>query len=179
VRRFAAIILLLTMGVMLGGAYMYFAVRMVHIRQHMRQQLASLPEYRLDCLELGFDAFLKSRVNAHELKINGHMFDIARVETAGRFVRVYGLFDKDEDSLLAFLNTILKQMSEDEHTLPALLFNVLTAVYILPATIRLYIPACTVLTSFRHLCAKLLIFFFSVPTPPPEHTCPFSYSSLL
>ncbi|GIV37016.1 MAG: hypothetical protein KatS3mg032_1395 [Cyclobacteriaceae bacterium] len=172
-KRFAAIILLLAMSVMLGGIYVYFAVRLVHLRQYMRHQLASLPEYRLDCLELKFDEFLKSRVDEHELKVNGRMFDIARAEIDGGFVRVYGLFDKDEDNLLAFLNTLLQRLLKDEQPVPALLFNLLAAVFILPDSIRLYRPVRTLLMAFEPICSKRLIFYFSVPTPPPEAACSF------
>ncbi len=127
-------------GFALGGVYLYFAVRLVHIRQIMREQLAVLPAEKLDCVRLSADDFIRFRVDEHELKIGGRMFDIARVVLNGDKLLVYGLYDEAEDNLLAFLNTVILRLHEDENPMPASLLTLLTQLYLVPQTITLCQP---------------------------------------
>lgn len=163
-----AIWLLMVCGFALGGSYLYFALRLVHIRQSMREQLASLPAEELDCVELSAEDFVRFRVDDHELKIRGRMFDIARLERDGDKIRVYGLYDEAEDNLLAFLNTVILRLHEDENPLPSSLLTLLTQVYMVPQGIVLSQPVsqCGItevpyLKNFLSVQAKTL-------TPPPR-----------
>lgn len=106
----------------------------------MREQLAALPFEALDCVELSAEDFDRFRVDAHELKINGRMFDIARIIRYPDKIMVYGMYDEAEDNLLAFLNTVMLRLHKDDNPLPASLLTLLTQVYVVPREIRLCQP---------------------------------------
>ncbi|MCS6973068.1 MAG: hypothetical protein N2044_01300 [Cyclobacteriaceae bacterium] len=167
-KRLIAIGLLTVFGFMLGGVYVYFAVRLTHIRHQMRQQLAVLPSADLECLELTPDEFVRFKVDDHELKINGRMFDIARVIRLEEYVMVYGLYDAAEDNLLGFIRNIFLRIHNDDDPLPVLLVSLYKMVYHLPDTdlilmnpVMLCKAQKPYLKNFKSPLLKLL-------TPPPR-----------
>ena len=75
----------------------------------MREQLKLLPVEKLEKILLSPEAFENARVDEHEIKIDGRMYDIARVQIHGDQVIVYALHDAREDSLLTFISFIIKE----------------------------------------------------------------------
>lgn len=167
-KRLYAIVLLAVCGFAMGGAYLYFAVRLVHIRQSMREQLAALPAEELDCVELHAEDFIRCRVDGHELKIGSRMFDIARIEHDGDKILVYGLYDEAEDNLLVLLNTVILRLHEDENPLPVSLLALLTQVYTVPQGVALVRPAIRCQTTEVPYLRNFSSFQPKKHTPPPR-----------
>ena len=102
-----------------AGSYVYFIARLSAIRQEMREQLKHRPDEELSLLILTPEEFQKARVEDHEIKVNGKMYDIARLVMKNNKVHVYALHDEAEDNLLAFLNEMVKRSSKDKKPVPS------------------------------------------------------------
>jgi hypothetical protein len=115
VRRTAAIVFLLIWLINFSGASVFFMVQIHRQKRTMRELLASLPEKKLVHLTMSAVEFERLRVEKHELKINGRMFDIAFKKASGDRLDVYGLYDEKEDALLSSL----RQESRQQHADPS------------------------------------------------------------
>jgi hypothetical protein len=116
------IVAILVLGLLLThftGYYIYFIVRMGQIRTEMRQQLKYLPQDQLARFELTQQQYGRVRVDEHEIKVDGKMYDIARIEKAGNHLVVYAMHDQAEDDLLAFFNEIFERAYSDKGKTPS------------------------------------------------------------
>lgn len=75
----------------------------------MRERLKLLPSEQLEKIFLSADEFKKCRVDEHEVKVAGRMYDIARLQIRGDSVIVYALHDAREDSVLTFIGFIINE----------------------------------------------------------------------
>jgi hypothetical protein len=117
-----------------AGSYVYFMVRLAGIRQEMREQLKNKPDEELTLLKLTQEEYKISRVEDHEVKVNGRMYDIARITVKDNHVLVYALHDEAEDNLLAFLNEMVDRSSKDKKPVPPQLLNLLTLQFVIIET---------------------------------------------
>jgi hypothetical protein len=76
------------------GFYVYYILQLKRIHAEMREQMKHLPADQLDVLHLSYQEFLDARVEEHEVKVKGKMYDIARIEQSGDRVTVFGLHDE-------------------------------------------------------------------------------------
>jgi hypothetical protein len=120
------------------GFYIFFFLQITLNRQAMRERLKLLPSEQLEKMLLSADEFRKCRVDEHEVKVAGKMYDIARVQTRGDSVIVYGLHDAREDSLLTFIGFILNEPISKKEMKQIKEF--LSLVYLPATTLRYCIP---------------------------------------
>jgi hypothetical protein len=97
-----------------AGFYIYFFTQLHLVRQEMRAKLKELPAEELDLLILSMEEYQHAKVEEHEVKVDGKMYDIARVEQLGNQVLIYCVHDAAEDNLLAFLDKILSLPLKDK-----------------------------------------------------------------
>jgi hypothetical protein len=124
--RFCLMLLLMQVA----GGYIYFWARLSVIRQEMRQQLRHRPDDQLTLLVLTQDEFKKARVDDHEVKVDGKMFDIARYEVENDTVKIYALHDRAEDNLLAFVNELIRRSAHDKKPVPTQLIQLVSLIFI-------------------------------------------------
>jgi hypothetical protein len=130
-KTFSAILLSLLL-LQAAGCYVFFFTRLMAIRIEMREQLKFLPDHELTLLTFTAAEFKNAKVNDHEVKVNGHMYDIARIVTKKNQVLVYAKQDEAEDNLLSFLNEIVKRSTHDKKPVPSQLLHWLTLVFVSP-----------------------------------------------
>jgi len=169
VKRPLAILLLASIFLHTGGFYVYFVLRMNHIHQQKRAHLRTLPADQLVVLTLSPEKLQAARVGDDELKVDGRMFDIARIYAEGRQVKVWGLYDEDEDDLLTLCDGILKRASADQPP-PASLTNYLVLIFVHSPVLALAATSVS-----NTLPVGQPTDFFSSPTlalqtPPPRAT---------
>lgn len=124
-KRSTSIFLVFTFLAYFAGFYIYFVLRLNQIHQEMRSQLRYLPAEQLQIIKLSFSAYQKARVEDDEIEVDGEMYDIARVDQSQDSVVVYCIHDEAEDNLLSFLDTVLKNASQDKKPIPSGLFTLL------------------------------------------------------
>lgn len=147
VKKLPAVVLMLIMVVNTAGFYLYYPVALRGIRKEMKALLKTLPDEKLDFFILDNTAFQKARVEAHEIRLGGRMYDIARVEIKDGFHHVYCLHDKKEDNLISFLNHVLGKPFKSD-TFPSVIQQFLSLVFILPSKTIIY-EIDPVLTAFN------------------------------
>ena len=126
-----AIVFLSVILLQVAGSYLYFIVRLSGIRQEMREQLKDKPDDELTLLILTHAQFKKAKVDDHEVKVNGKMYDIARLVVKQDQVFVYALHDEAEDNLLAFLHEMVKRSAKDKKPVPSSLLHLLTLQFVI------------------------------------------------
>jgi hypothetical protein len=136
VRKGISIALLLLLLTNLIGPYTFFAYRAVQIKSQMRTLLATLPDDELELIKLSPEAYRVARVDEHEIKVGGKMFDIARTVEKNGEVFVYGVYDEDEDNLLSFLDAVLNNLQQDAASASPL-FSLLTVLQYLPPSFEI------------------------------------------
>jgi hypothetical protein len=167
VKRVAVIFFLSLLLVQVGGCYIYFVGRLAAIRAEMREQLKFLPEEQLTRFQFTPEGFLKARVENHEIKVAGKMYDIARVTEQGDQVIVLALHDEAEDNLLAFLSEMVSRSANDKKPVPVEIEQLLTLSF-LPvslATPQNRYSKINHLTPYCKLCSTV---YFTLELPPPR-----------
>lgn len=150
-----------------AGYYVYFVVRLAHLRNEMRVKLKEMPSEELNLFEFTTEEFNKVKVNDAEIEVNGKMYDLARIESEGNRMKVYALHDETEDNLLAFIQEIVNTAAEDNDPAPSEILNLITLDYLTEDA--LFIAGKTV--HQNHLTAyldKLPTIEQRVETPPPR-----------
>ncbi len=150
-----------------AGVYTYFGVRLMVIRQEMKQLLKSTPDHQLELIRLTKSEYQKSLHEEDELELNGRMYDIARVEVKEGIYFVYALHDGAEDNLLGFLEEVVKRSSSDKKPVPAQLFQFFSLVFISPQAKFCFTSelAETISPVYPMMYSA---FYLSTGTPPPR-----------
>ncbi len=125
------IVLLSLLFLQVGGGYVYFVARLSSIRLEMWEQLKTLPDHELTLLTLSEPEFKKAKVDDHEVKVDGNMYDIARIERREGKVFVFAKHDEAEDNLLSFLQEMLNRSANDKKPVPNQFIQILTLDFIL------------------------------------------------
>lgn len=131
-KRALSILILCIFLAHFAGFYVYFFLQMTQIRKEMKAQLKEMPAEQLDLIKLSVADFKKAKVDDHEIKVNGKMYDIARIEQKGDILFVYCLHDEAEDNLLVFLDTIVRVPLKDKSA-PAQVLKFTSLTFILPS----------------------------------------------
>lgn len=165
-KSFSAILLSLLL-LQAVGCYVYFFTRLMAIRMEMREQLKFLPDNELTVLAFTPEEFGKAKVDDYEVKVNGHMYDIARMVVKENHILVYAKQDEAEDNLLSFLDEIVKRSSHDKKPVPSQLLQWLTLIFISPEINFIQNKAIKI----NHASYYAALISYHVPvieTPPPQ-----------
>jgi hypothetical protein len=169
VKRWFAILFLSFFALNFAGIYIYFAFRLVHIRQEMRAALRLTPDDQLTRMELTVDAFYRSRVDENEIQVNGRMYDIARITYQHKKVIVYCLHDEAEDSLLAFLDAVSNRAHQDTIPVPQSIQQFLSLTFLISEFHFMCLPTATASPEITYLVPAYTT-ELPVPCPPPQKT---------
>jgi hypothetical protein len=151
-----------------AGFYVYFIFSLNGIHKQMRNELKATPFEKLQVFSFSKTDFEKKKIGEDEMKVNGKMYDIARVEENSESITVYCVQDGAEDNLLSFLDQILKNASRDKKPLPSVAFTFLSQAdlshcLILPCNSSVELPTAftAYLNSLSNYSPRLLV-------PPPR-----------
>lgn len=139
----------------------------MHIRNEMRAALKTMPEERLTKLVLTESDFFRSKVEEHEIKIDGRMYDIARLQYAGGKVIVWCLHDEAEDNLLAFLDAVSNRAHQDSTPVPQSILQFLSLTFLVP---EFQLPLSYTAAAKTETTYRLPVYSILVPiqSPPPR-----------
>jgi hypothetical protein len=150
-----------------AGFYIYFFVQLGQVRKEMRAQLKHLPEDHLQLIKLSTADYKKAKVDEHEVKVDGKMYDIARIQVQADSVFVYGVHDKAEDSLLAFLDKILSLPLKDESA-PNQVLKFTSLIFIVPVTLQHNTSRCVIPVIETGYLVSHIEFIPHPDSPPPK-----------
>lgn len=149
-----------------AGFYIYFFFQLSQIRTEMQAALRALPTKDLDLLKLSVEEYQRAKVEEHEIKVEGKMYDIARVEKQGDLLLVYCIHDEAEDNILAFLDKILSTPLKDK-SVPTGVLQFFSLNY-LPACWNFLIPEFSVRRTFTTYTEIASQHFSAKVVPPPK-----------
>lgn len=149
-----------------AGFYIYFFVQLRQVRQEMRLKLKAFPEEKLELIKLSAAEYQKAKVEDHEIKVDGKMYDIARVEKQEEQIFVYCVHDAAEDNLLAFLDKILSLPLKDKN-IPSDVLQFFSLNY-LRTQWSFFTPEFYISQAFTPYAETLSQFTSAKITPPPK-----------
>lgn len=167
VKKIISTLFLSVLLLQVTGSYVYFIVRLSGIRSEMREQLRHKPDEELTLLTLTEEAFRKAKVDDHEVKVDGKMYDIARIAFKDNQVLVYALHDEAEDNLLALLVEMVNRTSHDKKPVPSQLLQLLTLQFVLSENKIPAIDGTMVFHKTPYNCI-LHSFISGIEIPPPR-----------
>jgi hypothetical protein len=150
------------------GGYVYFFVRGMQIKRDMHELLKNLPDDELELIILTPEEFKTARVEYHEIKVDGKMYDIARIQTIDEALHVYCVHDEEEDNLLTFLNAVLNNIQNDRQSIPNAIVQFTGLQYLPVDEIVILISKATEITHrvlYTQAGYELLL---PITTPPPK-----------
>jgi hypothetical protein len=131
-KRAYAMVLLAILAINSAGFYVYYIVALQKIHAEAKAQLKYLPEESLQLLKLTAEEFKAALVDDHEVKVNGKMYDIARVTEQSGYVFVYCIHDEAEDNLVAFIEKVLTVPLKGKSSIPTTVSHFLSLIFVLP-----------------------------------------------
>lgn len=166
-KRFASILILTIMLFNGAGFYIFYFQRLHEVKDQMRKAMKLLPEEKLEKILVPSFAFAQALVGEDEMRWNGRMYDIAKIEKQPDHVMVYCLRDHKEEDLIGIITGIFSEpLNVSEVPLAVVQFLGLTfllpeAGHAISAGAMKNIPSSHFVLYFPETCA-------SICTPPPE-----------
>jgi hypothetical protein len=167
VRKTLSILILSAFLTHLVGFYAYFVVRQSQIRKEMRESIGSLPIDQFEVFTFTPEEYQKIKVNGHEVKINGKMYDHSAPKVENGRIILYAKHDKSEDNLLSFLNEVVTRASDDSKPVPSVLMNFLSLHFISTSSLQFFSTSESE-KIFDQYQANLIQQYFPVLSPPPK-----------
>ncbi|HEY5691912.1 MAG TPA: hypothetical protein VIS49_10675 [Cyclobacteriaceae bacterium] len=166
-RKIISIIALSIFLTHLAGFYIYFVVRQAQIHQEMRQEIASLPADEFEIFELSIEEYQKIKVNNHEVKIDGKMYDHSAPKLENGKIILYAKHDQAEDNLISFLSEVVNIASHDNKPAPSTLMSYLTLQFISAGILEMFFfnESINFMDNFQ---VNLVSKDYPVDAPPPK-----------
>jgi hypothetical protein len=167
VRKSSAItflILLLANGL---GFYAYYFFELWQIKKEMRESLKTLPDENLEVLALTMEQYHDALVEDWEIKVDGKMYDVARVSREDGVIKVFGLHDAKEDNLFLLLGEIIAKPLHTNHKIPSIAVAYLSLIFIATA-IFILMPPVEYMNRLSFYPFPATTFYLEIPLPPPK-----------
>ena len=134
----------------------------------MRHELAKLPAESLDLIHVPRAEFMKSWLAEMEMKWQGKMYDIARVEFDGDVVKVFGRHDLAEEDLLSFIASMAHTASKDHQPVPNSVLRFFTLEFEALNKTFLAFPGPTLFDHRSRYITPQSFFYPPIVAPPPR-----------
>jgi hypothetical protein len=135
----------------------------------MKAALKDYPLEKLDRIILTQEEYYKVKNDEGEIKWQGYMYDVARLETTNDFIVAYVLRDEAETSLLAFLGKVIELTHSDEESPPNALTEFSALDFMLPiATPVGFNMQARTINHYSLLIQHYQTHLGEVPAPPPR-----------
>lgn len=151
----------------LVGFYAYFVVRQAQIRQEMREKIGSLPSDQLEIFELSLEEYQKIKINDHEVRIDGKMYDHSTPKFEKGKIILFAKHDQAEDNLISLLSEIANRAANDNQPVPSSLMNFLSLQFIPVSTLQMFSP-CESINMTDNYHANLVWQYYPIDAPPPK-----------
>lgn len=129
-KRIPALFLFAILLINAAGFYVYYVIALQRIHLEMRAKLKTLPDEKLTRLVLSKDEYRKSLVEDDEIKVNGKMFDVGRIQQRGDSVIVLAMHDEKEDDLLAFASEIISKPFEQDSAVTGSVLQFISLIFL-------------------------------------------------
>jgi hypothetical protein len=128
-----------------AGFYVYFIFRLREIKVEMKAELRNYPTEKLLQIVMSPMQYQKAKNDEGEVKWQGYMYDVARVEFNSNTVSILALRDEAETSLMGFIDKIVEMTDRDEKSPPQALVQFHSLVFTPPTITKLSTLHCQVI----------------------------------
>lgn len=152
----------------MSGYYLYVAFQERSLLVSFLEKRKDLCDEELVLLSMTQDQYQKAKVDDHELRWNGFMYDIVRIERENGLLNIYAWHDKEEGELLAALYLLFTTSEEDDQSeLPPIVLKLISMTFIVPAH---FIQARSENNFVFHRCDQQLpdSVYLEFTVPPPR-----------
>ena len=165
-KKLVYILLLAVLLLQSGGLVVFYRIRQMSIKYAMIQELKR-EEKNLEKLVLSISEFEKCRINAHEIRYHGNMYDIKSRQTQGENILLTVINDKKETKIIEGLKHMAENENGNKTQLPDKVFKFLTLTYVCPEnTLITFISSESIL--FEQKSEKEYFFLADIVSPPPK-----------
>jgi hypothetical protein len=163
-----AILLILILAINGCGFYVYYAIQLQQIHYDMRKVLQGKPDSELELLILTPEEFDEARVEEYEVKVNGKMYDIARIKISGNHVEVFCLHDEKEDNFITFFAELVGKPMKDQSSLPSEIILFITMNFIFSTENICFSNISSDIIKVSFYQPSIVGFRLEIVTPPPK-----------
>ena len=165
-KKLVYILLLAVLLLQSGGLVVLYRIRQMSIKYTMMQELKQ-EEKNLEKLVLTLSDFEKCRINGHEIRYHGNMYDIKSSHITGENITLTVINDKKEAKILKKLKHLAENDHESSNRLPDKLIKFMSLTYVFPEN-----NSETFLTfgviSFGQKSENEYSFLADILSPPPK-----------
>jgi hypothetical protein len=166
VRKSSAIIFLVLLLANGLGFYVHYVLELWQIKKEMREILRTLPDETLEVLTLTVEQYQDALVEDWEIKVDGKMYDVARVSREDGVIKVFCLHDAKEDNLFLLLGEIVAKPLHNNHKIPLIAVAYFSLIFIAATTFTLMVPVeYTNRLTFYQFSATTSYLEISLPPP--------------
>ncbi len=167
-KRLYAVLLVSLLFLNLVGLFLYFPIQLFQIRSEMQARLQNLPDDQLEILSLSENAYQKALVDEGEVKVNGKMYDIARIRISNNQVTLYAIHDEAEDNLLIFLDTVFKLLHQDKKLQLPQILQFISLSFLPSPLAEAVIPEFAIIVTRTAYQIADFSYICSIESPPPR-----------
>lgn len=120
-----------------GGLQLYYEATQVYASWSMHQKIAR-GNARSEQLILSEHVYQKSLVEKDEIRIDGKMYDVLKVDKDGERVNLTVVADHFEGSIINKLQGLIYNWQSDGSALPQFLVDLLESVYLKPDLLTIF-----------------------------------------
>jgi hypothetical protein len=150
-----------------GGILFIYTVRQYSVQKEMEEVLNSA-ETQFETITLSISEYQKSRVNAHEISLDGEMYDIKSLTVKGNVVELRAVHDSKERNILKGIKDYSNQTNHPDKNLPNQLQQLLSLNYIANAGGKLCIIPSSSINIFAFSDPAIVSNNADISTPPPK-----------
>jgi hypothetical protein len=150
-----------------GGIFLFYKTEQFLVREEMRELLID-DKAELQKIKLSLIDYRSYKINAHELSVNGKMYDVKSMKFSGDSLELTVINDSKEEGLLEKIKDLLEADNFQKSDYPKQLHQLLALNYLAPPAAGIFFSASP--SDYDFLSPPLIIFpmDMEVSNPPPK-----------
>ncbi|MBL7922968.1 MAG: hypothetical protein JNL88_02090 [Bacteroidia bacterium] len=166
--RLIAIPLLSIIFLQSGGLLLFYSLQQQFVKVYAAERLRD-PEAGFEKIVLTKEAYEAARVNAHEVLLDGKMYDVKAVRLQGEQVELLAIHDQEEESILEEIRKLVGHNGSRNISYPQLLGKLMAVFYQVPAALQIGPGIHTLECPDTFMILEQLPYRpLDVPSPPPD-----------
>lgn len=149
------------------GAVLIYKLQQYLVQQEMRLAIND-DRSHFEKISIPLAAYQQNRINAHEIRLGGKMYDIKSVNLKDGNAELLVINDSNEEKLNEDYNRLLNNNDQQNKKLPLFFNQLLTLVYIKPAADPFLMIPQYRQQAFRLYAEILISHTTGISTPPPR-----------
>jgi hypothetical protein len=166
-KKIGYILLLTILLLQAGGMLLIYKMQQCYVKQEMQQTLNN-SKTKFQKITLSLSEYQKSKINSHEISINGKMYDVKSVNILENNVKLLVINDSKEENILQKIKDFTNRTNQPNSDLPNQLQQLLSLNYLSPEIKHFFFIPVFSINLFRQPNLNLVSNDSDIPSPPPK-----------